>query len=95
MFLHAACVCEGVRIGSYLVFSINSPEEGVNNIFMEFRCQKEGNCECQWEPENRRLLFSEAQVNVALAKIMQKCQVVPLGNSGEEITHKVVLCFPI
>lgn len=62
---------------------------------MEFRCQKEGNCKCQWEPENRRLLFSEAQVNVALAKIMQKCQVVPLGNSGEEITHKVVLCFPI
>lgn len=29
------------------VFFINSPEEGVNNIFMEFRCQKEENCGCQ------------------------------------------------
>lgn len=64
-------------------------------MFMEFRCQNEENCECQWELENRRFLFSEAQVNVALAKIMQNRGVVPLGNSGQEIRHDVVLCFHI
>lgn len=64
-------------------------------MFMEFRCQNEENCECQWELENRRFLFSEAQVNVALAKIMQNHWVVSLGNSGQEIRHEVVLCFHI
>lgn len=52
---------------------------------MEFRCQNEENCECQWELENRKFLFSEAQVNVVLAKIMQNPWVVPLGNSGQEM----------
>lgn len=54
-------------------------------MFMEFRCQNEENCECQWEPKNRRFLFSEAQVKVALAKIKQNCWVVPLRNSGQEL----------
>lgn len=89
------CCVWGCLPWSSLIFFINSPEEGVNNVFMEFRCQNEENCECQWELENRRLLCSEAQVNVALAKIMPNCWVVPLGNSGQEIRHEVVLCFPI
>lgn len=64
-------VCEDVWLGSYLIFFINSPEEGVNDVFMEFRCQNEENWVCHWELENRRLLISEAQIHGASAKNAQ------------------------
>lgn len=47
--------------GLIFIFFINSPEEGVNNVFMEFRCQNEENCGCQsWK---RSVLVSGAQGN--------------------------------
>lgn len=77
--------------GLMFIFFINSPEEGVNNVFMEFRCQNE-NCGCQsWKRAGKR----EAQGSAALAKIRQSLRVVPLGDSGQEMRHKVVLCFHV
>lgn len=45
------------------------------------------------ELEERRLLVSRAQGDAALAKIRQSLRVVPLGGSGQEIRHQVVLGF--
>lgn len=47
------------------------------------------------ELEESRLLVSEAQGNAALAKIRQSLRVIPLGDSGQEMRHKVVLCFHV